>query len=171
MNTTYAAPDKDFTLRHIRQQPRYQQFDRAIYPDRVYLDPFYPQQAVIVELPFSLPFKCETVFWFTSRLTHRLPVYRPDRLEFFAVLAPADTTGKPFFQVLFAGEEVFWIWKRWVYCIDRKGKVLMKDYYAKSPRPAQEPGTYEATHINYDHGAIFADHPHLTKILSGITVG
>jgi hypothetical protein len=166
----WAAPDKDFILRHIQQQPHYSRFARAIYPSRVYLDPVYPQQAVIVELPFSVPFRCETVFWTASRLTHRLPVYRPDRLEFFAVLSPADTTGKPYFQILFAGEEVFQIYHRWIYCIDRKGTNLLKAYYQKTPRPQHAPGSYEARCLNYDHGAIYADHDHLRKILQGITV-
>lgn len=164
-------PDRDYTYSYITSQRRYAHLKHAIYPERVYADPLYPRKAVIAELPYAFPFRCEQVFWHTSRLSHRLPIYRPDHLEFFAIFSSTDMSGKVLFEIVFIGYDVFTIFQKWLYFIDTHGHKLLAQYYQKNPVPQHSPDTYEATHLNYDHGCVFADHAHLRKIMTGIRVG
>lgn len=172
--------DPDYTLRYLHQTPRYAPYRQAILPRCVYPDPKYPRQVAIVELPFDLPIRCDRVAWNASRLSHRLPVYRPDQLNFFAVLFCKAVTGKKsgksetnaqVLRVLFVGQDVFTIYQRWLYFVDtRTGKNLIQATYQGQTPPNHPPHTYEAQVVNYQVGAIYADHPHLRKVLEGITL-
>jgi hypothetical protein len=162
--------DRDYALNHITHTPRYADARKAIRPSRVYPDPIYPQQAVIAELPFDLPFRCESVDWLTTRFSHRLPVYRPDQLGFFALLRSWYHKGerRKHIDILFVGEDVFLVWRKWLYVVYRGKKLLSASYRDGAPR--QTPNSYEARVINYERGCIYADHPHLRKILSGVSI-
>lgn len=163
-------PDRDYTLSYINSQNRYRHLKTAIYPERVYLDPVYQKTVVIVELPYSFPFRCEQVFWHTSRLSHRLPAYRPDHLEFFTIFSSADNTGKVLFEILFVGYEVFTIFRKWLYFVDSQGRKLLALYYQKNSIPQHSPESYETKYVNYEHGCVFADSLELRKIMSGIVI-
>ena len=161
--------DRDYTLRYLQHTPRYQKWQHALHPVRVYPDPVYPTYATIVEIPFTLAFPCKAVTWHTSRLSHRLPIYRSDHLEFVAVLEIAG--GRKSIQILFVGEQVFQIWEKWLYFADPNGINLLQWYYQRNPHPKLPPASPDARLINYERGCIFARHPNLTAVMTGLTVG
>jgi hypothetical protein len=158
--------DPDYTLRYIQRTPRYRHAARAIYPDAVYPDHAYPLTVAIVQLPVSLPFRCERVVWHSSQLHHAESQLRADRHELFALFSSCDLTGKPLFEVLFIGDQVLTVYKKWVVFVDKTGKNLLRTYYATHPHPAYE--AYERIVVNPSFGGVFADHSHLRSLLRGV---
>jgi len=156
--------------RHILQTPRHaHRFPHVIIPTAVYADPVYPTCAVIVEMPFDLPFRCESVFWYTSKLARRYGVLRSDLVGYFGVMSTATSEGRPLCHVVFFAEELFLLFKKWIYFVKPQprgivAKNLLKAYYTVNPIPPLL-NRYDAAVIHYGSGGIFADHPHLRKVV------
>lgn len=161
--------DKNYVTSYINSQPRYtSRYTRRIFPQRTYPDPIYPDKVVIVELPFHIPFKIEQVFWDASRLSHKLPVFQSDFVGFFAALTAGDAEGKSLFSIIFTGEDVFLLFRKWLCFVSPHGENLIKSYYQKNTLPHVE--GYERQVVRYADGLLYADHFNLRKIMSGITI-
>ncbi len=162
--------DSDYTFRYFQQTQRRR---HPVYfrPTQVYRDRNYPDRAAFVVLPYAVEFRIETVFWETMTFGHRAGFLKDDRAGQWAAFIPAFRSGKPSLPpIVLVEDEVKLIFGRWVFFIAElhKGSVavnLIKAVYDREPRPLLPAGGYDATHINFDAGCVYADHPHLRKIL------
>jgi hypothetical protein len=169
--------DADYILRYLTQKPRYTRAQQAIQPKAVYADPHYPDRAAIVLLPYEIPFRCERVTWDASQLSHRAGLLRPDQVNIFAVMTSLDRHYMPLFSILFVGNQVCAIARKWLYFLweppGRENMMavnLLQRYYQHNPHPFIPTKSYESWVLNVQQGTIFADHHNLRKILRGLTI-
>lgn len=153
--------DNDVTTHYLTHKERYQQYNHAIYPKRVYAHPHIKLLA-IVELPYTLQFQVERLLWDASKISQRPTMHKRGGVNIFAVMRSFGKTGKHFFDVMFINEQVLTIWQRWIR-FEFKHENILKQYYQKHPIP-HVTTLYEQRAINYHEGLIFGAHTHLFRV-------